>query len=134
LTASYANTTSAVKPFGSSSDMPLPGLSRIVSNVTAYYEKSGYSLRVSQRSRSNFLGEVIGFGGSREYTYIKAESIIDMQAGYEFQSGSAKGLTLLAQVYNANNAAYQQYQGNPNNIINTVRYGKTVLLGATYKY
>ena len=134
LTASYANTTSAVKPFGSSSDMPLPGLSRVVSNVTAYYEKSGYSLRVSQRSRSNFLGEVVGFGGSREYTYIKAESIIDMQAGYEFQSGSAKGLTLLAQVYNANNAAYQQYQGNPNNIINTVRYGKTVLLGATYKY
>jgi len=134
LTASYANTTSAVKPFGSSSDMPLPGLSRIVSNVTAYYEKSGYSLRVSQRSRSNFLGEVIGFGGSREYTYIKAESIIDMQAGYEFQSGSAKGLTLLAQVYNANNAAYQQYQGSPDNIINTVRYGKTVLLGATYKY
>ena len=114
--------------------MPLPGLSRVVSNLTAYYEKSGFSFRVSERARSNFLGEVVGFGGNREYTYIKAEKIIDMQAGYEFQSGPAKGLSLLAQVYNANNAAYQRYQGTPDNIIDTVRYGKTVLLGASYKY
>lgn len=134
LVASYANTTSAIKPFGSSSDMPMPGLSRVVTNLTAYYEKNGFSLRASQRARSNFLGEVIGFGGGREYTYIKAERIVDLQAGYEFQSGTAKGLTLLAQVYNANNAAYQRYQGTPDNVIDTVRYGKTVLLGATYKY
>ena len=134
LVASYANTHSAVKPFGATSDMPMPGLSRIVSNLTAYYEKNGFSLRASQRARSNFLGEVIGFGGLRDYTYIKAEKIIDWQAGYEFQSGPAKGLSLLAQVYNANNAAYQRYQGTPDNIIDTVRYGKTVLLGATYKY
>ena len=134
LVASYANTQSAIKPFGAGSDMPLPGLSRVVTNLTAYYEKNGFSLRASQRARSNFLGEVIGFGGGREYTYIKAEKIVDLQAGYEFQSGPAKGLSLLAQVYNANNAAYQRYQGTPDNVIDTVRYGKTVLLGATYKY
>jgi iron complex outermembrane receptor protein len=134
VVASYADTNSEVKPFGDADKRPLPGLSRQVASLTGYYENYGFSFRAAARHRSNFLGEVQGFGAGREYTYIKAETILDLQMGYELQSGPAKGLSFLVQVNNANNAKYQRYQDTPDNIIDTIKYGKTVLMGATYKF
>ena len=40
--------------------LPLPGLSRNVLNLTAYYESDGFSVRASRRSRGNFLASVGG--------------------------------------------------------------------------
>jgi iron complex outermembrane recepter protein len=80
------------------------------------------------------LGEITGFGSGREYKFIKAESITDLQFGYEFQSGFAKGLSLLLQINNATNAKYQEYADNPSNIVKTDIYGKTYLFGANYKF
>jgi iron complex outermembrane recepter protein len=134
LQLNYADTSSAVKPFGDGDVRPLPGLSKTVSTVTAYYENYGFSARVAQRYRSNYLGEITGFGSGREYKFIKAESITDLQFGYEFQSGFAKGLSLLLQINNATNAKYQEYVDNPSNIVNTTTYGKTYLFGANYKF
>ncbi|MFM2057766.1 MAG: hypothetical protein RLY71_2151 [Pseudomonadota bacterium] len=133
VVASYADTSSKITPFGDSDTRPLPGLSKQVSSLTFYYEANGFSARIAQRSRSNFLGEVTGFGASREYTFIKAETITDLQLGYEFQSGPAKGLSSLLQVNNLTNTKYQRYQGSPDNIIDTVKYGKSILFGLTYK-
>jgi iron complex outermembrane receptor protein len=131
--ASYARTGSAIKPFGTGDTSPLPGLSRQTSNVTVYYEKYGISARVSQRTRSDFLGEIIGFASTRRFQYIKAEKVIDLQLGYEFQTGYLKGASLLLQVNNANDAKYQEYQDRPDNITNTTKYGSTVLFGLNYK-
>jgi iron complex outermembrane receptor protein len=132
-TASYARTGSAIKPFGDSSTSPLPGLSRQTSNLTLYYEKGGLSARVSQRARSDFLGEIIGFASTRRFQFIKAERVVDLQLGYEFQTGTLKGASLLLQVNNANNAKYQEYQDTPDNITSTTKYGSTVLFGLNYK-
>jgi iron complex outermembrane receptor protein len=134
--ANYANTSSAIKPFGGTDTRSLPGLSKRVQTLTAYYEKYGFSARVAQRSRSDFLGEIQGFGGSRDLgKYIKAESIVDLQLGYDFQSGMAKGLSLLLQINNANNAKYQEYVDPTTKLItNSNEYGKTYLFGATYKF
>ena len=134
VVASYSDTTSAIKPFGDADTRPLPGLSKKVSTVTAYYEKYGFSARVAQRKRSDFVGEIEGFGADREYKYIKGESIVDVQLGYEFPAGFAKGLSLLFQMNNATNAKYQEYQNTPDNITKTDKYGKTYLFGATYKF
>lgn len=134
VVASYSDTASKISPFGSSDVRPLPGLSKQVSTVTAYYEKYGFSARAAQRSRSDFIGEIEGFGANREYTYIKGETVLDVQLGYEFQSGFAKGLSLLFQVNNANNAKYQEYRDTPSNITKTDIYGKTYLFGANYKF
>ena len=136
VVGSYANTSSAIKPFGDGDARALPGLSKRVTQLTAYYEKSGFSARVAQRSRSDFLGEIQGFGGNRDLgKYIKAETIVDVQLGYEFQSGMAKGLSLLLQVNNANNAKYQEYTDPSTKLItNSNEYGKTYLFGATYKF
>ncbi|MES2016242.1 MAG: TonB-dependent receptor [Pseudomonadota bacterium] len=134
VVGSYANTSSQITPFGSADPRPLPGLSKRVTNFAVYYEKYGFSARVAQRTRSDFLGEVTGFGANREYTYIKGEKIVDVQLGYEVQHGFAKGVSFLLQVNNANDAVYQRYADTPSNIIDTIKYGKTVLFGANYKF
>lgn len=130
---SYARTGSKIKPFGDGNTSPLPGLSRQTSNITLYYEKNGLSARVSQRARSDFLGEINGYASTRRFQYIKAEKVIDVQLGYEIQSGFLKGTSFLVQVNNANNAKYQEYQDTPDNITNSTKYGSTVLFGLNYK-
>ena len=137
VVASYADTQSAIKPFGDADTRPLPGLSKQVSTLTAYYEKYGFSARVAQRQRSDFIGEIEGFGANREYKFIKGESIIDVQVGYEFHSGFLKGLSMLLQVNNATNEKYREFQKSTTgdiNITKTDKYGKTYLFGVNYKF
>lgn len=133
---SYSDTRSSVKPLGPGTSQPLPGLSRYVSNITLYYEKSGFSTRVSQRSRSAFIGEIQGFGADRETRYIQGEDLIDFQASYAF-SGDWDGLSILLQVNNVTNEAYQEFFRDPNTPDRPRsynEYGRTYLLGATYKF
>jgi iron complex outermembrane receptor protein len=131
--ASFSDTKSGIKAFGQSSQQPLPGLSRRVSNITAYYEKSGFQARMSQRYRSDFVGEVTGFGADREFRYIKAERVLDAQLGYSFDKGYLKGLSLLFQVNNVNNTPYQTYDAIPLRPNQYTVYGRTYLMGLSYK-
>lgn len=137
LVASYSNTDSSLSPpditDGGQGKMELPGLSKEVSSITAYYENGGFQIRVSQRQRSDFIGERRTIEGDRQLTYIKGESIMDAQIGYEFQSGWLKGLGVLLQGYNIGNTKYKRYADTPNNIIETVNVGTTYLLGINYK-
>ena len=114
--------------------IPLPGLSKDVDNMRLYYEKSGFQIAVAARKRSDFLGEISDFQDQRQLTFIKGETVIDLQAGYEIQQGPAKGLSVLFQVNNASNAQFQRYSNTPSNIVEKVRYGKVYLMGATYKF
>lgn len=136
LQANYAHSTSKIDPLGpNGAQEPIPGLSKDVSNITLYYEKSGLQARISQRSRSRFLGEVQGFGGDRSKRYIDGESIVDLQAGYGFTEGSCcKGLTVLLQVNNLGNEVYRESipdRGNLPQMYN--EYGRTILAGVSYK-
>jgi iron complex outermembrane recepter protein len=130
----YSDTQSKIQPFGPADTRPLPGLSPQVQNLTLYYEKSGFSARVNQRTRASFIAEISGFGGDREYKYARKETILDWQMGYEFRSGPAKGLSLLLQVNNAGNEPYVEYDPKTDKDTKTDKYGKTVLFGATYKF
>ena len=53
---SGAKNSSSIKINGA--DTPMPGLSTKVFNSTLYYEKYGFSARVSNRYRDDFIGEV----------------------------------------------------------------------------
>ncbi len=135
VVASYSDTDSGIQPNGpKGATQPLPGLSRRVLNTTAYFEKYGFSARVSQRDRSDYLGEVTGFGADREFRYIKAERITDIQLGYSFEEGYLKGLSFLFQVNNLRNTPYQTYDGTPNKPNQITYYGRTTLLGVNYKF
>ena len=103
-------------------------------SLTAYYEKEGFSARLSERKRSDFIGEITGFGAARTLRYVKGESIVDMQIGYNFTQDQLKGVGLILQVNNLTNAAYQTYSGTPDKIVDFAKYGRTVLMGANYKF
>jgi iron complex outermembrane receptor protein len=133
VSASYSNTSSKIQPFGDGDTRPLPGLSRNVMTLTAYYEKHGFSFRVAARDRSKYIAEIEGFGANREYTYADKETVTDLQLGYEVQTGPVKGLNFLLQVNNVTNEPYRQLDtvGNQTKLDT---YGRTMLFGVTYKF
>lgn len=112
----------------------LPGLSKTVTNLTVYYEKRGFSARLSRRQRSDFIGEISGFGADRALSFVAGEALIDAQLGYEFKKGPLKGLGLVVQGYNLTNAAYQSYSMVKERVVDYVKYGRTFQLGANYKF
>jgi iron complex outermembrane receptor protein len=117
-----------------SGEITLPGLSKRVTNLTAYYENGGFEARISQRKRSDFIGEIGNFNGNRTLRYVVGESIVDAQVGYAFNEGSLKGLSLLLQVNNIGNDAYRTYAGSKDRPLEYIEWGRTVLLGASYKF
>ncbi|MBL8329393.1 MAG: TonB-dependent receptor [Rubrivivax sp.] len=120
---------------GQSFNIPLPGLSRKVTNLRFYYEKHGFQIAVAQRTRSDFLGEIKDYKDDTEITFIKGETVVDLQLGYTFPDRSfLKGLSLLFQANNVTDALFQQYITDRNAPTDTKRYGKTYLFGANYKF
>lgn len=113
----------------------LPGLSDRVYNFTAYYERSGFEARISQRKRSDFIGEIGNFNGNRTLRYVVGESITDAQVSYTFGESSAlAGLTLLLQANNLTNEAYQTYAGSKDRPLEYIEWGRTYLVGLNYKF
>ena len=136
IQANYSDTTSSIQPLGPSSpNEPLPGLSKYVSNLTVYYERFGFSSRVSQRHRSQFVGEVQGFGGDRTRRTFEGETVTDLQLGYSFQSGALKNLSLLLQVNNLENEPFRSsFNGDDTRPREYFEYGRTYLFGVNYRY
>ena len=118
-----------------SGPISLPGLSDRVYNLTAYYERNGFEARVSQRKRSDFIGEIGNFNGNRTLRYVVGEDITDAQVSYAFSSNSAlNGLSLLFQVSNLTNEAYQTYAETKDRPLEYIEWGRTYLLGVNYKF
>jgi iron complex outermembrane receptor protein len=118
---------------GGSGTMDLPGLSKRVASLTLYYEKAGFSARAAERYRSDFIGEVSTNTGDRELSYIQGEKVLDLQFGYEIQTGRFKGLSFLLEMNNVNDAHFVRYRKTKDNVIEDTRYGRTVLFGLNYK-
>jgi iron complex outermembrane recepter protein len=136
IQANYSDTTSSVQPLGPNSpNEPLPGLSKYVSNITGYYERFGFSARVSQRHRSQFVGEVQGFGGDRTRRTFEGETVTDVQLGYTIQDGPLKNLGFLLQVNNLENEPFRSsFNGDNNRPREYFEYGRTYLFGVNWRY
>lgn len=138
VTFNMSYTDSDIKQNGTTTNVP--GLSKFVYNLTAYYEKDGFSIRLNESYRSKFLGEITGYAAGREYHTIDAQGWLDGQIGYTFQPGSSlEGASVLFQVNNILNQTQVQYNvltADPNNtsrVIDWQKYGTTFLFGVTYK-
>jgi len=118
----------------------LPGLSKRVANLQLFYEKYGYSFRISDNYRSDFRGEYTSLFGNTSVMRTLAQSTVDVQASYELQSGPAKGLQFLAQIVNLTNTADRNVQdgsgfgGNVTAPQEFNKYGRTYLFGVNYKF
>ena len=137
IVANVAQNSSAVSlpdtTNGGSGSMALPGLSKRAASLTLYYEKAGFSARVAERYRSDYIGEVSDYSGARELTYFQGDKVVDLQFGYEFQAGAMKGLSLLVEMNNVNNAPYMRYRKTKDNVIEDKRFGRSVMVGLNYK-
>jgi iron complex outermembrane recepter protein len=116
-----------------SGDISLPGLSDRVFNFTAYYEHNGFEARISQRRRSDFIGEIGNFDGARTLRFVEGENITDAQVSYAF-GGNLQGLSVLLQASNLTNEAYRTYAGSKDRPLEYIKWGRTYLLGASYKF
>jgi iron complex outermembrane receptor protein len=136
IQATYSDTDSSISPNGPGTSEPLPGLSKYVSNVTAYYENHGFSVRYSQRKRSAFRGETRGFGADLTYINIDAETVQDAQLNYSFGEGALEGLSLYLQVSNIGDEPFTTSDGGDPAArpVQYFEYGRTTLLGFSYKF
>ncbi len=140
-----AYTDSRVKPWGpGNGDAPIAGFSRKVANATVFYEQHGFSIRVSERYRSEAREYITTFGPPNRggdvspgsgFTTAQPEKIVDAQVSYALQSGPAKGLTFYLQAYNLNNEPLVTYNnGDPRQVMNYQKYGSSYSFGASYKF
>lgn len=137
IIATYSDTRSSIHPNGPGTSEPISGLSKFVSNVTAYYERGGFSIRYSRRTRSAFRGETRGFGADYQTLDIAAETVQDAQVNYSFPDSSfLKGLSLYLQVSNIGDEPFAAYNsGDPGNRPERFfEYGRTTLAGFSYKF
>ena len=140
-----AYTDSTIKPWGpTGGDAPIAGLARKVANVTIYYERYGFSARISDRYRSSTREYITTFGPPNRagdsssgagFSVAQPEKVVDAQLSYALQSGSLKGLTFYIQAYNLNNSPLVTFNnGNPYEVMNYQKYGASYSAGASYKF
>jgi iron complex outermembrane receptor protein len=114
--------------------IPLPGLSKRVTNLRVYYEKYGFQIAAAARKRSDFLGQVSDFQDNQQLTFIKGETTTDLQVSYEFQTGYLKGLSLYAQAINWGKEPFQEFTEDPSKVTNRIETGRTYQFGLGYKF
>lgn len=113
----------------------VPGLSKWVTNSTLYFEKYGFQARVSHRYRSDFLAEIFGLSATRITRSAASENILDAQIGYEFQTGSLKGLNVVFQANNLTDEPFTTIQdGDGRLVVDRQTFGRNFLVGASYKF
>ena len=99
-----AKTENSLPKDENGNEINLDGFSGTVNSIGAYFERGGFSARVSQRYRSAFTATTRSvILNTLRSTHIDAESQIDAQIGYTFDAGTLKGLTLLLQGNNLTN-------------------------------
>ena len=125
---------SEVHPQGIS--VALPGLSPRVINTTLFYERAGFSARISDRLRGSFVGEVPAYDSSLTINNVKSENIVDAQIGYSFLEGKLEGLSVNLSGSNLTNEPFVLYQvGAPAfDIIKYEKYGAVYAVSVRYKF
>lgn len=129
------------KAFDSDGDATaIPGYSKWVASLTAFYETGGFSLRGSMRYRSGFLGDFALFSGGLDRQAVLSETVYDAQIGYDIPEGSSlHGLSLYLQGQNLTDErqatlAEINGAGVKDAWLKYQTYGRRYLAGFTYKF
>jgi iron complex outermembrane receptor protein len=117
-------------------DSPIPGLSKEVWSGTVYFERWGFSSRLSLRHRSDYLANIATFGPrGRTFRTIEAETVLDAQLGYTFQSGPLEGVGIILQGFNLTNEPVSSYVDGDTRLVQDYQeYGASYSLGITYQF
>jgi len=121
-----------------STESAIPGLSEESYQITAYYENSGFELRISGRKRDAFLTEFPGLSLALTETTDLGSELWDAQIGYNFsESGidALDGLTVTLQGQNLTDEETLSIDnGDPRQVNKWQHFGANYLLGVSYKF
>lgn len=132
LTQSF--TDSNIQPENTASNR-LPGLSKQVRGIQLYYEKNGFSARISQNYRSAFLGDFTSNIGEPEQRIVSETTLIDAQIGYTFEDGALEGLGVSLQGYNLNDEPIvSTIDGDRFRSVDYQSYGPSYAFNVSYKF
>jgi iron complex outermembrane receptor protein len=114
----------------------IPGYSKWVGSVTAFYERYGFNVRGSMRYRSTYLGDFTLYSGGLDRQTVLGETIYDAQIGYDFSSGALKGLSVYVQGQNLTDtrSATLGIVTDPLSYLKYQSYGRRFVAGATFKF
>jgi iron complex outermembrane receptor protein len=117
-------------------NVPVPGLSEEIFNTTLYYERYGFSARVSNRYRGKFLGEVPLFDATLSFNDVNSESLLDAQIGYNFESGTLRGLSIAVSGTNLTDEPFHlsNVGVDPYHLIKYEKYGAIYALALSYSF
>ena len=138
LTGGASYTETHVKDFNGNKSV-IPGYSKFVGNLTAFYEDHGLNLRASLRHRSSFLGDFRAFDGQPQPQTVLGETVYDAQIGYDFPDSSAlRGLSLYVQGQNLTDERQATIQNNASTdqtaFLKWQTFGRRFVAGFTYKF
>ena len=135
LTGGGGYTETKVKDFNGTTTT-IPGYSKWVASLTAFYEKHGINVRGSARYRSQYLGDFALYSGGLDRQKVLGETIYDAQIGYDFQDSSKlHGLSLYVQGQNLSNTRSATLGTNdPLSYLKYQTYGRRYVAGFTYKF
>ncbi|MEL7482580.1 MAG: TonB-dependent receptor, partial [Pseudomonadota bacterium] len=132
---SFTESEVEVPPLGAFPGNPetitLPGLSKHVLNPTIYYEKAGFSNRLSGRFRTDFISPQVGL--DEQLPNTDSEFVLDYQASYAFPEESPlNGLTLLFQANNLTDEPVTTFFGDEEATGTIQFFGRQFFFGASY--
>lgn len=133
LQASYTDTTTSIDPRVLGVPQ-LPGFSKYTSNVTLYWERFGWGVRATRRTRSSYVGEGVNVFLDSERSLIGSEEIVDLQVSYTVQEGPIKDLGFIFQISNLTDEPFTRNFGAATRPQEYVEYGNNALLGISYKF
>jgi iron complex outermembrane recepter protein len=134
LQGHYTDTRTSIRPNGPGTTEPLPGFSKYTSNITLYWERWGWGVRASRRTRSAYVGEIQNVFLDRERVIVGGESIYDFQLNYTIQHGPMKNLGFFFQVGNIKDEPFRTSFGSAETPREYVEYGRNALLGISYRF
>jgi iron complex outermembrane receptor protein len=138
LIGSFSDTSSDVHGtniYGVETTQPLEGLSGKVASLSVYYENNGWQFRIGDRYRSEYSA-IRHNSFKNVIDTIRPENLVELQAGYTFQSGPLQDLNILFQINNLTDAAYvtsQTVEG-VEALKEYHKFGRQYLLGLSYKF
>jgi TonB-dependent receptor len=110
----------------------LPGLSEDIANAVIWYERGGFSTRLSYRYRGPFVSSGANAEGD---VYARSEDLLDFEASYQFDDGSVvDGMRLMFQVNNINDTPFRTFYEFEARRGQYEVYGRTVYAGLQYAF
>ena len=123
---------------GSEDGRKIPGLSEESYSLTAYYENSGFEIRVSGTKRDEFASETRGLSLALVDATDQGAELWDAQIGYDFsESGieSLDGLRVTLQAQNITDEDTIQTNGTDSRQVTQYQsFGANYSLGMNYKF